>query len=823
MPPQTRSRGKPSAGGSYRSTAAAPKQQLFPARRKHVKTYGRPRSSRRDPKQETLTQMAFVSPSMPEDPLISEDEDEDENDHVEEQEVSAPVEVTKPKKRARESRRKTAGDEIVTNEKPRDTKRRKTLGDVPPSNPSSSFHTQTLTQLLSVKNEDEQDGLWQINDSDDDVADLIMETPTKPNHTSSKVYETLPEPQAGTKSSIPSVVQSVTPINRRQRSVIPSSSTTVTTPSETPIAPRFSMTQNSPLAGKSTNLNAPSPIIKKLNKTPKLVEDRVIQDSYGTSHSSPATSVQSPTAKVTPIKQLRFNIPPDDKENYTPTRTEPKPPKAPGEGTSRIPLKEIPDSEYDSDETHMEGEEVIRAHIRAHHDIPAGNVPDTDDPNDPEDPETCYGDIGVETQAEFERIRGLDESDSLEESRSRSATPTPKPKRKQKQILRASQAASDSTPVSASASVVKETPLSSPRREPLDENVADAHTQVYTQGFESQRLPLDTIRSLGIQTDNSDIMVSLHPEPLARILDQTKDHEFRVWKIPPTVSRIWIYSTRPFSELKYMCLLSDPKIPGEIENEKGIGNAEFNQGKQTAKFAYEIKQVYELNNPVSLEEMKKKGWVSAAPQKYIWVPQAVVGELTANLKCALFGQEEKDAEDALMAGSPNVTESQELKAQLQSDVDYSTQHQSSGNVNEAIPSTQSPIKSSGRKSQSGDIRDFVKPAMPRLSSGFSVQSQREPLGERSQGSVRPSQATTVSSPAISPEKSLPQAILITSEASAHSIHSSSPTAYRNARNSSLRSSQFLTRSQMLPDSLVNEEIQEPPPIIWDSEDEQSDS
>ncbi|KAI0899169.1 hypothetical protein F4806DRAFT_456887 [Annulohypoxylon nitens] len=813
MPPQTRSRGKQSASGSYKSTAAAPKQKLFPARRKHVKTYGRPRSALKDSKQSTLTQMDFVTPSMPENLLNSEDENEDEDDDAEEQVAPAPVKPVKPKKRVRESRRKTAGDELITDEKPRDKKRRKTFGgDIPSSNPSSSFHTQTLTQLLSIKGDE-------INDSEDD-AELIMETPTKPKELdSSNLHETKPEHQTGIKSSVPSLVHTVTPTNPRRRSVIPSSSQSLATPFETKEVLRFNISDNSPLAGKSTSLNVSSPVIKKLSKTLK-EEEKIIQDSYSTSHSSPATSIVSSAAKVTPNKQIRFKIPPGNKENFTPTRTRPKSPKPPNKGSSREPLKtiEIPDSEDEFDGMHMEREEAIRARVREHQSISTSNIPNADDTNDAEAAETCYGDIGAETQAEFDRIGGLDENDPLAGSRSRSATPTPRPRKKQRQILHASQA----TSVSAAASVVKETPLSSPQQKPSDENLPNAHTQVYTQGCESQRLPLETIRSLGPQTQNSDIMVSLHPEPLANILDRTKDHEFRVWKIPPDVSRIWIYSTRPYSELKYMCILGPPKLPGQIEDEKGIGNAEFNQGKQ-AKFAYEILQVYELNNPVSLDEMKKKGWIAAAPQKFIRVPQAVVGELTANLKRALFGGEQ-DAEDALVASSPNVTESQELKAQLQSDTDYSTQRRSPANANEVILAAPTPVKSSGKKSQSGDITSFAKPAMPRLMSGSSARSQREPLGERSQGFVRPSQATTVSSPGVSPEKSLPQAISIPSEASLHNIISSSPTGYRIARNSSLRSSQFMSRSQLLPDSLVNEEIQQPPEIIFDSEDEeQSDS
>ncbi|KAI1095665.1 hypothetical protein F5B19DRAFT_440541 [Rostrohypoxylon terebratum] len=818
MPPQTRSRGKPSASGSYKSTAAAPKQKLFPARRKHVKTYGRPRSARKDSKQNTLTQMDFVTPSMPENLLNSEDEDEDEDEYedAEEQAAPAPVKPAKPKKRVRASRRKTAGDELIADEKPRDTKRRKTFGgDVPPSNPSSSFHTQTLTQLLSVKGDE-------INDSEDDDAELIMETPTKPKELdSSTLHETNPkEHQTGVKSSLPSLAQTVTPTNPRRRSVIPSSSQSLATPLETKEVLRFNIAENSPLARKSTSLNASSPIIKKLSKTPN-IKEKAIQDSYSTSHSSPATSVMSSAAKVTPNKQTRFKIPPDDKENFTPTRTRPKSPKPPSKEPTREPLREmeIPDSEDESVGNHMEGEEAIRAQSREHQNVSANNAPIVEDPNDAEAAETCYGEIGEETQVEYDRMRALDENDPLEESRSRSATPTPKPRKKQRQILHTSR----TTSVSATTSVVKETPLSSPQQEPSDENLPNAHTQAYTQGCESQRLPLETIRSLGPQTQNSDIMVSLHPEPLANILDRTKDHEFRVWKIPPDVSRIWIYSTRPFSELKYMCILGPPKLPGQIEDERGIGNAEFNQGK-SAKFAYEILQVYELNNPVSLDEMKKKGWIAAAPQKFLRVPQTVVGELTANLKRALFG-EEQDAEDALVASSADVTESQELTAQLQSDTNYSTQYRSPAIANEVIIATETPVKPSSKKRKSGDTTDFAKPAMPRSMSGSSVRSQREPLGERSQGFVRPSQATTVSSPGVSPEKSLPRAIPITSDAPIHHIHSSSPTGYRFTRNSSLRSSQFLTRSQLLPDSLVNEEIQQPPEIIFnsDEDDEQSDS
>lgn len=818
MAPQTRSHGnpsKPSETKSYRSTSAAPKQLLFPERQRNVKTYGktyrRPRAPKKELKQGTLTQMDFISPSMPKELLKSEDEEDVEDDN-EEPEPPAPVEAVKSKKRTRGSRRKTAGDELVKNENPRDTKRRKTLGDAPSSNPSSSFHTQTLTQFLSVKGENNNED-WQINDSEDDDTGFILETPKKAKEPAPSKAS---EPQSGIRSSVPSLVESVTPTNRRTKTVIPSS----TSPT-TPMMMRYSPAPHkSPLVVKSANLTGPSPILKKISKTSR---DRVIPDSYSTVHSSPTMRAQNSDIKATPVKKTRFELP-EDKENITPGRTKPKSPKPLRKTPARPPLREVPDSDDDIDGTgDVEDEEASTEDENAPAERKGDGILSADDA---EEAETCYGVIGDETQAELlssaeEINRQLEESDSAESSRSRSATPTPNPKKIR--VLPKTQVVNKSTP--SPVSVAEKSPTSCPQKGQSDESPSKAQTQMFTQGLESQRLPLEVVHALGPQTDNSDIMVSLHPEPLAKIINGTKNHEFRVWKIPPTVTRVWIYSTRPFSELKYMCTLGPPKVPGEIEDNKGVGNVEFNQGKAVAKYAYEILQVYELNDPVPLDEMKKKGWVNAAPQKYVWVPPAVIGELTANLKCALFGEDEKDQEAAaaLVPSSPNFTESQELKAQLQDDAEFSTQHHSN-NVDEVILSSQSTRRSSGRgkRAHPESNEGFTKPAPPRLQSGSSIQSPPAPPSQRTRSAVRPSQATTVSSPALSPERLPPQVISITSDSPAANLHSSSPTAFRSARDHSLRSSQFQTRSQMLPDSLVNDEIQEPPPIVYDSADEQSD-
>ncbi|CAI4217731.1 unnamed protein product [Parascedosporium putredinis] len=214
-----------------------------------------------------------------------------------------------------------------------------------------------------------------------------------------------------------------------------------------------------------------------------------------------------------------------------------------------------------------------------------------------------------------------------------------------------------------------------------DDHAAQHKTQVYTQ-MNSQRVDLAIIRAMPPPTDRSDIFISIHPQHVQKIVNGTKDHEFRTWKIPSTVSRIWIYVTKPESMLRYMACIGPAKVPGEIVNERGIGNAEFNKKAGKPGFAYEIEELYELNNPVPLKRMKDNGWVDAAPQKYAFVPPVVVSQLQANLRCQLLLDDDGEGpifEDEINASQPKQSatlsqETGEVEAQLLSDIAYSTQH-----------------------------------------------------------------------------------------------------------------------------------------------------
>ncbi|KAI0541960.1 hypothetical protein GGR58DRAFT_454585 [Xylaria digitata] len=842
MPAETRSRGKPSATTTYRSTAAAPKQQEFPRRRRSVKTYGRPKLGR-EMRQGTLTQMDFTSSVMHDfidlsgndDEKKEEMECEDDKENVK-FEPPKPVEKSKPKTKSHSNRRKTAGDELGFEEEPRRSKRRKTLGDSPNLSVSSSFHTQTLTQMMST-NEMES---WHIEDFEEDGdSKLVVRSPRK-----GSARHTKTEPQEGTESAVPSLIESATPTNRQKKTEIPSSQSPAT-----PMLLRYSP-QHSPLITKSTNAPASSPILKNLRKTPR---HAVIPDSYSTAHEPSPVPSQESTAKATPSKRLRFALP-DDKENITPGRTKPKSPKPKPQSTGRRPLQEVPDSDDDQDETEYEttddefgsnnpesptpkrfqnivppvenSELELESELELDSSETTHSLEEATEPAALRENQLINHEVGVEP---YETVSVPEQRPATSHNlrsgeRAKVVTGSCTPNQEldlehstdgeaEAPESRMNQDVTHSAPVSRLERTPEPVPSEQAENGDTADDLSPSQDYLYTQGAESQRLPLDSIRALGPQTPHSDIMVSLHPEHIGRIVDRTKNHEFRVWKIPQQVSRVWIYITRPESELRYMCLFGDPKTPGEIQNTKGIGNAEFNQGRMAAKFAYEILQVYELNNPVSLDEMKRKGWVAGPPQKYTYIPPAVVGELTSNLRCALF--EEPSQSESIHHKS--ISESQELKAQLQSDADYSTQHYSE-TTDEVIPASQSPRKDNANPEALVDRQDFVRPALARVRSRSSNHGSPSLPGRRQRHSVRASQATTVSqvssSPVISPAKSRPRPITLSGES-----EGSSPTLFRRTQ-SSLRSSQFPTPSQILPDSLLNADIREPPTIVWDSADDE---
>jgi predicted transcriptional regulator len=681
-------------------------------------------------------------------------------------------------------------------------KRRKTEGDT--TTPSSSFHTQTLTQLPSWKKESPEN--WIIQDSDDEGEDEDAELKAFFGRGNTPKRDEQEENQDRTPSVIPQ-----TPMNKRIRFEIPESNTTPLTP----MLERYSPNpRNSPLKEKSANAIAGPKRMPGSGKRPRSL---VIQDSFAT-----AESVMSTPDKVSPEKSQLIvsetvdladaNFVLDDENNEEDEVQEsPMPKKRPL--TVRL---EIPDSDdesgYSEDDRAREEDKgettMIEAEVGA--DIQ-------------EDEERAFV-VGLETQALMNHLAASAEAQSSSTESSAQTQPgrilsstLPEhagnvPLYSVGDARQSSQSAPDTTQTQTQSQIEAE---SLPKSSRITRR--KAKPQACIQGFESQRIPLDEIRAMAPQTNRSDIFISIHPPHVANIIAGVKNHEFRNYKIPQTVARIWIYTTRPDSELKYMASISPAKQPGEIDDsDGGLRNAEFNDGR-SGKFAYELLQVYELNNPVSLEGMKENGWVDGPPQKYVYVPPAVVGELMANLKYALF-QDRKGGNMAepgvidvsMPDSSPAGTISQELAAQLHSDITHSTQFSpSERGVN--APSSQEISRTVKVATPRDEV--FRRPMLP--SKRTNTQLQPQPMPGR--GMYRPSQATTASqasTPSESPEKSLQRPRRPSSSLPMFVDDDGSPV--RVPTGVVIGSSPLLTKSQMLPDSLFRDEVRRPPEV-WDSE------
>ncbi|KAL4862893.1 hypothetical protein BDV12DRAFT_178212 [Aspergillus spectabilis] len=132
--------------------------------------------------------------------------------------------------------------------------------------------------------------------------------------------------------------------------------------------------------------------------------------------------------------------------------------------------------------------------------------------------------------------------------------------------------------------------------------------------------PPPSSRSRSIRTSKHDIFMSIKPEHISNIANRTKNHEYRRYLLPSTVQRIWFYTTAPFSRLEYIARISHGKTRGEVPEDGGLGNTEFNAGLKVSKYGYEILELWRLREVIPLKEAIGTGYLRGAPQKYCWVP-----------------------------------------------------------------------------------------------------------------------------------------------------------------------------------------------------------
>ncbi|KAL3425372.1 hypothetical protein PVAG01_02163 [Phlyctema vagabunda] len=137
----------------------------------------------------------------------------------------------------------------------------------------------------------------------------------------------------------------------------------------------------------------------------------------------------------------------------------------------------------------------------------------------------------------------------------------------------------------------------------------------------------------------TDILISIHPQHVAHIVARTKNHEFRKYLIPTTVTRMWIYETAPTSAVQYCVVIPPGKPPGALAEDdlEGLKNRQFNDGDTLkpggsgSRYAYKILELYRLETTFTLAGLKAKGWLKGPPQKYNFVPPEMLAELAPGL------------------------------------------------------------------------------------------------------------------------------------------------------------------------------------------------
>ncbi|KZV74835.1 hypothetical protein PENSPDRAFT_748940 [Peniophora sp. CONT] len=130
-----------------------------------------------------------------------------------------------------------------------------------------------------------------------------------------------------------------------------------------------------------------------------------------------------------------------------------------------------------------------------------------------------------------------------------------------------------------------------------------------------------------------DILAAIQPCCVAKFVARVADHEFKKYLINNDVKRVWFYSSKPVQALRYIAVISKGKAPGEIDDEHGEGNHEFN--KQKSGFAYEINELYEMKRPIPLEELKSK-YKTTYPQRFVYVPPKLLEDIKMEEQTRLF-------------------------------------------------------------------------------------------------------------------------------------------------------------------------------------------
>jgi len=133
--------------------------------------------------------------------------------------------------------------------------------------------------------------------------------------------------------------------------------------------------------------------------------------------------------------------------------------------------------------------------------------------------------------------------------------------------------------------------------------------------------------------EKTDAILPMRQPYMNQIVSGIKDHEFRRYRLSPTIKRVWFYVTAPESRISHICEISEAKTREERDEpllETGRGNKEFNERHpdwEGSDFAYEVKRVWELRKKLTLKELKGEYGFKAAPRGLVYVASQMLRDV----------------------------------------------------------------------------------------------------------------------------------------------------------------------------------------------------
>jgi len=128
----------------------------------------------------------------------------------------------------------------------------------------------------------------------------------------------------------------------------------------------------------------------------------------------------------------------------------------------------------------------------------------------------------------------------------------------------------------------------------------------------------------------TDFILAMDQPYMQQIASGLKTYEFRRYLIPREVKRVWFYVTSPEKRISHICEIDEARTrnPGDEPLPlDGLGNREYNERHADWNgydYAYQIKSVYELREPLTLARMKEQFGRKGAPRGREYVKLAMM-------------------------------------------------------------------------------------------------------------------------------------------------------------------------------------------------------